>query len=98
MLGSVVSGVHAAGMNAAMGPVIAGVTEIPADCGICDQGNMAMTAGACIVMCHGLQAALSEPGTPDDVLAESVARAPGLRTTGSVQAPDPFPPKLTILG
>lgn len=94
-LGLVAFGVSTAAMDAGMSPVAA---DMPADCGVCDQDTMPMTAAACFVMCNGMQIGVAEPGAPSDSRLGSAARPPEARATGSIDAPDPFPPKLIVLG
>lgn len=67
----------------------------PADCSTCDSDEMAVAA--CVSGCIGVQAVLARAGVPLNSLANGFDRLPEQRVTSAAAAPDPFPPKLTIL-
>lgn len=66
------------------------------DCGDCGDGKMAMSSAACSGACAGSQAkdyvsvTLTTAAGGFDILAEG-------RFSGSINSPEPYPPKPTIL-
>ena len=69
----------------------------PMDCGDCGDGQMAMSSAACSGACAGSQAkevvsvaVTTAAGDDFHILAEG-------RLGGSINSPEPYPPKPTIL-
>ena len=68
----------------------------PMDCGDCGAGKMAMSAAVCSATCVGSQAKDFVSGTLATAAADFDILSEG-RFSGSINSPEPYPPKPTIL-
>ena len=85
-----------AGMDVSQPAMAAGMEQSMPDCNTCG-GDMAMTPSACSATCVGVQDVAARSGLAFDLSDTTFIGAPEQQLRSIQSAPEPFPPRLTIL-
>ncbi|WAP71410.1 MULTISPECIES: hypothetical protein [Aurantimonadaceae] len=95
--GEINQAVIEAGMDMSQPAMAAGMEQsMPDGCDACG-GNMAMSPSACFTTCVGVQDAAARSGLAFELSDAIFIGVPDRRLRSVQSAPEPFPPRLTIL-